>query len=192
MKKLLKFLGYAFLAISVLGFFLMKISDKKVNKTENNQQEQTTSESKLNDFNEDSIINAKIKALQCNEKDFMKRQEQNSGFIDLKTTSFEKRLIVWRKDYIETKFYIGKKMLQELARVYRDFECIDKITMRMYCKEDDNWYECKISRKEYENYTGVSFSQLREDIKNWRNYIESNRFSKDNVDAFHKAYVKLK
>jgi hypothetical protein len=193
MKTLLKFVGYGFLALSALGFFLMKTSDKKTDNIDK-QEEVITAQNKQNEFDAgvDSIYNSRIKSLQCTESDFMARQEANSNFIDLQKTSFDKRLIVWKKDFVETKLYIGKKMLQEVARVYRDFDCIDKITMQIYSKEESRWYECKISRKEYESYAGISFAVLREDIKNWREYISSSAFSKENVNEFHKKYIKAK
>jgi len=65
----------------------------------------------------DTLINNKIKSLTCNEETFLKRQRENSAYIDINRTSFLDKTVVFKAGFVNTQPYLYKKLIQETARV---------------------------------------------------------------------------
>lgn len=141
-------------------------------------------------FDLDELFNEKIKLLACIEGVFLMRQQQRSAFIDLEQTSFEEKVIAFKDGFARTEYFAHKKLLEESARVFRDFPCIKMIRVTIPSSYEGKEYCSELKLKEFEEYLSVDFQNLREDIKNWRGFLGSIR--KPTVQDFGSRFVQTR
>lgn len=134
----------------------------------------------------DKLINTKIKNLTCDEPTFINRQRENSAYIDLNRTSFTDKTVVFKPGFVNTKPYLHKKLIQETARVYRDFPCIGEI--RVIIPYQGTEYYTQTTIQTYQKFFNINFKQLNSNIQQWRNFINS--ITKKQIHFFSALYIK--
>ena len=132
------------------------------------------------------IINEKIQSLTCDEAVFMARQAEGSSFIDLDRTSLTDKVIFFKEGFVNTEYFAHKKLLEETARVFRDFPCIGQV--KIVIELEGQKYYSDIEINDYQQFLGVDFIFLREDIENWRAFLGS--VNKPLVQEFAERYVR--
>lgn len=143
-----------------------------------------------NQFDLDELINEKISLLACVESVFLMRQQQRSAFIDLRRTNFAKKTVAFKDGFAKTEYFAYKKLLEETARVFRDFPCIGSIMVIIPSSCEGKEYFTEISICEYQSDLDIDFQKLREDIKTWRGFLESVR--KPTVKEFAMKHVQAR
>lgn len=138
----------------------------------------------------DELINEKIQALTCIEQVFMMRQQQTSAYIDLSRTSLTNKTVAFKIGFAETTYFIHKKLLQEAARVFRDFPNIGNIRIIIPSEVGEHYTALTID--DLEQFLKVRFEILRNDIGKWRDFLSSNCFHKTSINSFAQKYVLLK
>jgi hypothetical protein len=150
----------------------------------------------------DYFINKRIHNLKLSRHDFYKRATQNwAGFNELKS-SYEKRELIFKENYVNTEYYAHKKTIEFGARFFRDFNDLDIITIKIPSIRNDkstNWkdekriYSCTIKRHQLEDFLKIDFSDLRFDIDIWRKkFIENKDYSKQTIIDFAIRNIKSK
>ncbi|HSH04354.1 MAG TPA: restriction endonuclease [Anaerolineae bacterium] len=123
----------------------------------------------------DDITNHVISSLECDESVFLIRVRNWTGFVDLKRTSFLERTIYFRnfdeKKYVRTEKVLVKKLLEQTARGFRDFPCLEKLKVVIPLAFSQYEYQLEIFKHEYEHLLGVDFQELNRDIKLWRGFL---------------------
>lgn len=135
----------------------------------------------------DDLINQRIQALDCIEPVFLIRQQERSKFIDLLHTSLSTKTVVFKEGFADTKYFAYKKLLEETARVFRDFSCIDEVTVIIPAAQESTIFCSSIKVHDFEAFLHVDFKTLRRDIKLWRQFLGS--MKKPLVEQFAKQYV---
>ena len=138
------------------------------------------------EYDIDNFINEKINSLSCLEPVFLIRQQQRSRLIDLEKTSFENREIWFKREFVRTEYFANKKLLEESARVFRDFACVEQIKIAIPMGEKVFWSQ--LEAREFERFLDIKFDDLRKDIKVWRLFL--GKINKSQVREFAKNYVK--
>lgn len=119
----------------------------------------------------DDITNQKIQSLTCDEDIFMQRLAEISGFIDLEQSSLADKKVVFKDGYVETEYYAYKKSLEASARLFRDFPCLEQLQIVIY--RGGQGYITDVEINDLEEFLDTEFEMLREDIVNWRAFLES-------------------
>lgn len=135
----------------------------------------------------DYFIDERIKELTCTEADFMERQRQKSAYIDLSKTSLENRVIVFKDGFARRERIAHKRLLEETSRAFRDFPCLENIKVVIESYHEQKVYSCEISINTLEEFIGVKFHDLRQNIKNWRIFLGS--IDKSKVKEFAETYI---
>lgn len=136
----------------------------------------------------DKIINNTICSLKHTESAFTERMKQISGYIDMQKTDFNKKQVVFREGFAETEYFAYKKLLQESARILRDFPKFDRITVVMPASREGKIFKTVIDPKKFEEFADVKISHLKSDITNWRNFL--NKIDKTMVMKFANSFVR--
>lgn len=150
----------------------------------------------------DYLFNKKINNLELSRFEFFKRCKQNWGYFDEENSSYEKKIISFRDGWANTEYYAFKKIIKGSARIFRDFQDLEEITIKLSATKKDksnNWkevkrmYSCRITRAELEKFLKLSFGELREDIKLWRsNFLENKEYSQQSILDFADKYIESK
>ncbi len=119
----------------------------------------------------DDIINQRIQSLTCDEDIFMQRLAEISGFIDLEQSSLADKKVVFKDGYVETEYYANEKSLEASARLFRDFPCLEQLQIVIY--RGGQRYITDVEINDLEQFLNTEFEILREDIVNWRAFLES-------------------
>src|SRR6266498_2632311 len=135
----------------------------------------------------DDLINQRIQALDCIEPVFLIRQQERSKFIDLPHTSLSTKTIVFKEGFADTQYFAHKKLLEETARVFRDFSCIDEVTVIIPAARESTIFCSSIKVHDFEAFLHVDVTTLRRDIKLWRQFLGS--IKKPLVEQFAEKYV---
>ncbi|AOW18472.1 hypothetical protein LPB03_13850 [Polaribacter vadi] len=148
----------------------------------------------------DYYFNQRIKNLELNEQDFYQRVKEYSNYIDFEKVDFEKKVIVFKNGFTNTEYYAWKKLMQETSRVFRDFPEIERIEIITPAKRkffeknkyiiEDRVYKSNIELNEFEIFMKVNFSELKNDVKIWRKFLNrTNLNNKNFIQSFAKKYV---
>lgn len=147
------------------------------------------------EFTEDDEVDYMISKLNYTKKDFTQRQKHNTGFTDLLYTSFEKKLIVFKEGYTKTEYYSYKKLLENSAKVFRDFPNMDNVTFvniafrtNKEYEEEKYLYWINITKEEVEKLLNIDINYLRRNILNWREFLGT--INKEKVLNFAKEKIK--
>lgn len=117
----------------------------------------------------DQAINEGILGLACTEADFAARVDEWSGYADPERSSLAEQLVVFEEGYAETEPALRGKLLEATARAFRDFPCLEAVTVVIEHPAGDWTAEAEVAA--LEAFLGVSFATLREDINNWRAFL---------------------
>ncbi|WP_375558896.1 hypothetical protein ACE193_14280 [Bernardetia sp. OM2101] len=147
------------------------------------------------EFTYNDEVDYTISKLNYLKQDFIQRQKHNTGYTDLSHTSFEKKLIVFKEEYTKTEYYSYKKLLENSARVFRDFPDMGNVTfVNIAFRTNDEYEEEKylywinITKEEVEKLLNIDVNYLRRNILNWREFFES--INKEKVLNFAKEKIK--
>lgn len=121
----------------------------------------------------DKQINQFIYSLKHSESDFLERMSQRSVFVDMQKTDFNEKQVFFKEGFAETEYFAYKKLLQESARILRDFPQFDKIKVVIPVSREGKIFKTIMETKQFENFAGVKFLYLRSDINNWRDFLNS-------------------
>lgn len=133
----------------------------------------------------DDLTNQKIQSLICDEEVFIQRLADTSSFIDLEQSSYPEKRVVFKDGYVETEYFAYKKLLEASARFLRDFPCLGGI--QVVINHDGQKYIADVELNDFEEFLGVDFEQLQEDIDKWRTFLEM--IDKPLVQNFAEKYV---
>lgn len=140
-------------------------------------------------FTENELINKKIQTLDCVPAVFLVRQQQRSAFVNLRDTSFEEKVLVFKEGFVETIYFAQKKLLEETARVFRDFPCIERIRVIIPVRSERQTYSSEIEIAEFQQFLQVDFMHLRTDITLWRSFLGG--INKSLVQKFADQYIRV-
>lgn len=153
-------------------------------------------------FDYDDIINRTINNLKLSKSEFFERNIANTVYFDPNNSSYSKRIISFKKGFVNTEYYVFKKVIKESARSFRDFPQISEITIQIPViisdgttnwEEEERLYSAKIIRYELERYLNLDFWELRQDIKKWRSeFLENPVYTKESIYEFAKKNIKYK
>lgn len=76
-----------------------------------------------------------------------------------------------REVFVETCHVAQKILLEETARVFRDFPCIERIKVIIPLARERQNYISEIDLDEFQRFLQVNFVQLREDTSLWRGFL---------------------
>lgn len=133
----------------------------------------------------DLLINDKISLLACNEIVFRERQKQRSHYVDLNMTSFSSQTISFKQGFVNTPYFAHKKLLEESARVFRDFPCLPEI--KIVIPLGETVYSTHLKITQLEAFLGTNFLILQSDIKKWRAFL--NTINKALVQRFAQEFI---
>lgn len=134
---------------------------------------------------DNAVIDQEIAALTCDEAQFTERLAATSGFIDLERSSYAGRVIVFNEGYVETEYFAHKKLLEDSARFYRNFPCLDQI--EIVIELDGRQYRTEVSQADLAEFLEVDFQALHADIEQWRAWLGS--IDRPTVEAFAERFV---
>lgn len=127
----------------------------------------------------DAYINRSIKSLKFKEPDFTNRIKAHSAYVDLDKTNFLEKRVVFKEDFVQTEYFAKKKLLEESARIFRDFPKIERAEVIIPLpKEGKTFQEGKTFRvnlesSDFEEFFNVNIAHIRSDIKFWRSFLGS-------------------
>lgn len=139
-------------------------------------------------FTVDELINNKIQLLDCVSPVFLIRQQERSAFVNLRATSFDAKALTFEEGFVETRYFACKKLLEETARVFRDFPSIGQIKIAIPIATERQTYSSKIGLAELQQFLQIDFLQLRADITLWRSFLTI--IDKPLVQRFAAKYVR--
>lgn len=130
----------------------------------------------------DYFVNQRIKSIELSKFEFNRRGKQNTGYFDAEKSSYRKRIVIFKENYVNSETYVYKKMVESAARWFRDFSELEVVTLKIpHIIKDINFdkvlekrlYKVTLKRGEIENYFSVNLLELKQDIALWRsNYFE--------------------
>lgn len=138
-------------------------------------------------FTVDELINNKIQLLDCVPPVFLIRQQERSAFVNLRATSLDAKVLTFEEGFVETRYFAHKKLLEETARVFRDFPSIGQIKVAIPIATERQTYSSKIGLAELQQFLQVDFLRLRADITSWRSFLST--IDKPLVKRFAAKYV---
>ncbi|SFB82318.1 Restriction endonuclease [Flexibacter flexilis DSM 6793] len=142
----------------------------------------------------DYFINKDIHNLELSKYEFYQRCTHNSSFFDKEKSNYESRIIIFKEGFANTEYYAYKKLIQESARLFRDFLDLEYITIKIPANDDNQRkkiYSVTIKRIQLELFLELNFKNLREDIRLWRgDFLYNNRFTKEIIYDFARLYIK--
>lgn len=150
----------------------------------------------------DYLFNKKINNLELSRYEFFKRCKQNWGYFDEENSSYEKKIISFKDGWANTEYYAFKNIRKGSARIFRDFQDLEEITIKLCATKNDKFnarkdekrmYSCRIKRNQLEDFLKLNFSELREDIKLWRSdFLDNKEYSKQSILDFADKYIESK
>ncbi|CAM1344719.1 restriction endonuclease [Tenacibaculum amylolyticum] len=135
----------------------------------------------------DYFINQKIQNLELSKYEFFKRAKQNSSYFDTNKSDYNNRIIVFKEGFVNTEYYAFKKIIKESARMFRDFNDLEVVTIKVPVNQNNQkrLYLSKVNRNQLERFLNVTFKQLKGDIKSWRNnFLENKNYTKQSIYNF--------
>jgi predicted helicase len=75
----------------------------------------------------DECLDFNIRNLMFTEMEFYKRIKQNSGYVNVEKSSYQRKTIYFNKGYANTDYYARKKLISSSLRHFRDFPDNDNI-----------------------------------------------------------------
>lgn len=90
-------------------------------------------------------------------------------------------------DYFDTGDKINKVFAIESARIFRDVESLEHLTLKV--PKEGEMYILAISRTNIENYYGVNFSGMRADLNLWRSNFVNIYDNKKSRAEFSEKFV---
>ncbi|SDI64316.1 restriction endonuclease [Winogradskyella thalassocola] len=159
----------------------------------------------LNELNEiditiDYFFNQNIKGLQLSKYEFFRRWKQNTNFFDSTKSNYKKRIVCFKEGFANTEYYAFKKILENSARAFRDFNQLDYIKIYIPSNKNNqftNYFDVKtlyfstIKKTDIEDFTNTNIEYLRDDIKNWRNEFLG-KLNKERVMEFASKFIQEK
>ncbi|MCS4164770.1 hypothetical protein M2419_001851 [Sphingobacterium sp. BIGb0116] len=157
----------------------------------------------LNELNEieitaDYFLNQNIKGLQLSKSEFLRRGKQNSSFFDEEKSDYKKRRIVFKEGYANYEYHAFKKLFESTGRSFRDFENLEHIKVFIPAKKNDEstdykdvmfLYSININKQQFEEFTNLSFENLRNNIKDWRSDFINANITKTYIIEFADRFV---
>jgi len=134
-----------------------------------------------------AVIDEGITALTCDEAPFTERLAATSSFIDLERSSFAGGVVYFNEGYVETEYFAHKKLLEDSARFYRDFPCLDQL--EIVIELEGRQYRTDVSQADLAGFLAVDFETLHADIEQWRAFLAT--VDKAKVEAFAERFVAI-
>lgn len=130
----------------------------------------------------DEYINRSIKSLKFEQSEFVARLKQHSSYVDLTKTDFFKNRVFFKDGFVHTEYFAKKKMLEESARIFRDFPKIGTVEIFVPFSTEEKVFRIKLDLADFEKFFDVNIAHLRSDIGVWRKFLGN--IKKDVVFSF--------
>lgn len=90
-------------------------------------------------------------------------------------------------DYFYTGDKLGKLFAIDSARVFREVEGIERLTLRV--PANGKQYTMSVTRNEIEQYYGANFAEMKENLEAWRSEFIQKYDTNSSRAAFVKSFV---